>query len=210
MPRASPETTAKPAGAEIASEPLGKPHARGRGVARADEGDRRQLQHGRMAAHRHERRGVIDHLQAAGIIGLAERNEGHAGRVRRLELALGILARGDATRTFGAAAAGEFGDRRQGRARPAVMIDQRAECARADIVAADQAQPIEPLLVVEPHALVCFTHDAPRALPPGDSIADAHDGDNPNCTTDAPSCRLTRRAKHSEISAAGWGDGCVR
>jgi hypothetical protein len=69
-----------------------------------------------------------------------------------------------------------------------------------------EQQPIEPLLVAEPHALVCFTHDAPRALPPANSIADAHDGDNPSYTTDAPSCRLTSRANRSEISAAGWGE----
>jgi hypothetical protein len=43
----------------------------------------------------------------------------------------------------------------------------------------EEAQPIEPLLVAEPHAIVCFTHDAPRALPTANSIADAHDGHNP-------------------------------
>jgi hypothetical protein len=69
--------------------------------------------------------------------------------LRRLELALRLLARGDAGRTLGAAAAGKIGKRRKRGARAAVMIDERAEGPRADVVAADQAQPIEPLLVVD-------------------------------------------------------------
>jgi hypothetical protein len=45
-----------------------------------------------------------------------------------------------------AAAAGEIRQRRQRGACAAVVVDQRAEGARADIVAADEAKPIEPLL----------------------------------------------------------------
>ena len=44
---------------------------------------------------------------------------------------------------------GELGQRVERRARAAEMIDQVAEGARADIVAADQPQPVEPLLVGE-------------------------------------------------------------
>jgi hypothetical protein len=46
-----------------------------------------------------------------------------------------------------AAAAGKSGERRQRRAGAAVVVDQRTEGTRADIVAADEAKPIEPLLV---------------------------------------------------------------
>jgi hypothetical protein len=98
--------------------------------------------------------------------------------LRRPELALRILARGDAGGTLGAAAAGKLGKRRQCGARAAVVIDQRAEGAWADVVAADEAQPIEPLLVGEPHALVCFTHLAAPESHTAASLADAHDGHN--------------------------------
>src|SRR5215831_6359264 len=38
------------------------------------------------------------------------------------------------------------------------LVDQRAEGARADVVAADEAQPIEPLLLAQPHAVAVFAH----------------------------------------------------
>jgi hypothetical protein len=47
------------------------------------------------------------------------------------------------------------------------MVDERAEGVRADIVAADEAQPIEALLVAEPHALVYVAHLAPRRTSTG-------------------------------------------
>jgi hypothetical protein len=61
------------------------------------------------------------------------------------------------------------------------MIDERAEGPRADVVAADQAQPIEPLLVGEPHPLVWFTHLSAPQSRTAPSIADAQDGHNQDC-----------------------------
>jgi len=100
-----------------------------------------------LAAHGKKRRGVVDHLQPARIIGLPKRHEGDAEGFRRLELPLGVLAGMDAGGAARAAAAGEIRQRRQRGACAAVVVDQRAEGARADIVAADEAKPIEPLLV---------------------------------------------------------------
>jgi hypothetical protein len=40
------------------------------------------------------------------------------------------------------------------------MIDQRAKGARADVRAADQAQPVKPLLVGQMHALFDLVHAA--------------------------------------------------
>ena len=142
-------------GAEIARQPLGETQPRGRGIARADDRDRRQMQHGGLAAHGKKRRGVVDHLQPARIIGLPKRHEGDAEGFRRLELPLGVLAGMDAG---GAAAAGEIRQRRQRGACAAVVVDQRAEGARANIVAADKAKPIEPLLLAQPHAVAAFAH----------------------------------------------------
>ena len=148
----------KARGAKIARQPLGETQARGRGIARADDGDRRQTQRGGFAAHGKKRRGVVDHLQPARIFRLSERDESDAERLRRLELALAVLAGMDAGGAARAAAAGKSGERRQRRACAAIVVDQRAEGARADIVAADEAKPIEPLLLAQPHTVAVFAH----------------------------------------------------
>jgi hypothetical protein len=80
----------KARGAEVACEPLGETHAGRRGVARADDGDHRQRQRRDPAAHRNERWGVVDHLQAARIIRLAQRDQGQPERRSRPELALSL------------------------------------------------------------------------------------------------------------------------
>jgi hypothetical protein len=64
----------------------------------------------------------------------------------------------DAGGTARTAAAGEIGQRRERRACAAVVVDQRAEGARADIVAANEAKPIEALLLAQPHAATVFAH----------------------------------------------------
>src|SRR5262249_54920300 len=93
-------------------------------------------------------------------------------RFRPLRAARAPLPAGAGAETLGKGGRGGGG--------AAVMIDERAEGARADVVAADEAQPIEPLLVGEPHPLSCFIHLAPRRAAPPPSIADAHDGHNPD------------------------------
>ena len=82
-----------------------------------------------------------------GIIRLAQRQQGHAERLRRRHLALGVLARVDARGTPRAAAAGKIGQRRERGAGATAVIDQGAEGARPDMVAADEAQPVEALFV---------------------------------------------------------------
>src|SRR5262249_42005621 len=67
------------------------------------------------------------------------------------ELTLGVLAGMDAGGTARAAAAGEIGQRRPRPAGAAIKGDQRAERARADIVAADEAKPIAAPLLPPPH-----------------------------------------------------------
>ena len=106
-----------------------------------------------LAAHGQKRRRIVDHLQARRIIGLAERDEGDAARLARPSIRRRRLRRADARRAGGAAAAGERRQRIERGARAAVIIDQIAEGARADIVAADQAQPVEPLLLAQFHPL---------------------------------------------------------
>ena len=139
--------------AQVARQPFGEFDAGRRGVARADDGDQRPRQHGELAAHRQQRRRIVDHLQARRIIRLAERDEVDAARARRFQFGFGVLARTDARRPRCAAAAGERGQGAKRCARAAIMIDQVAEGARADIVGADEAQPVEPLLLAQSHSL---------------------------------------------------------
>ena len=125
--------------AEIARQPFGKFDAGSRRVARADNGDQRPRQHRALAAHGKQRRGVVDHLLARRIIRLAERDEIDAARRGGFQFGLCVLARTNARRRGSPAAAGKRRQRGECRARTAIMIDQVAEGARTDIVAADEA-----------------------------------------------------------------------
>ena len=142
----------------------------GRGrIARANNGDLRRGQRGGMAADRQQRRRIVDHRQPLRIIRLAHGNDRDAEFFRRRDLALGLGARTDFRREIAwcicATAAGERRQRFQRRARPAEMIDQRPERARPDILAADQPQPIDPLLVGQPEGFCCGVVHAPNSLP---------------------------------------------
>src|SRR5262249_38532271 len=83
----------------------------------------------------------------------------------------------DAAGPHGAAAPRELGERLERGAGAAEMIDQEAERARPDVVAADEAQPVEPLLVAQANDFTpghraapslhtaCRKADAARAQP---------------------------------------------
>ncbi len=81
---------------------------------------------------------------------------------RGLDLALGLLARIDLRRAAAAAAPRQCRQRIKRGARAAEMIDQCAEGARPDILAADKPQPVDPLLVGETNAFPPFAHIAPE------------------------------------------------
>src|SRR5262249_11956747 len=135
MPRASPETTAKPAAPRSrasrsakrrpAADALRAPTSATVGRLSAAALPRTAKSGG--GAPGQGGGGIVDHLRAGGIVGSAEGDEARAEGLRRLELALRSLARGDGGGTLGAAAAGKMGKRRQRGARTAVMIDERAE-----------------------------------------------------------------------------------
>src|SRR5262249_51933187 len=82
----------KPRSAKIARQPLGETQARGRGIAHADDGDRRQTQRGGFAAHGKQRRGVVDHLQPARVFRPSQGGGSDAARPRRRGLAARGLA----------------------------------------------------------------------------------------------------------------------
>ena len=72
MPRASPGAIAQAGIAEFARETFGEFQARRGGIARADDGDHRARQSTAIAAHREERRRVVDRGQARADSGFAE------------------------------------------------------------------------------------------------------------------------------------------
>jgi hypothetical protein len=83
------------------------------------------------------------------IVGLAERDEAGADARGGRDLLLGVLAGADAQRPSRAAAARQLRQRRERRTGAAAVIDEGTEGARPDILAADEAQPVEPLAVAQ-------------------------------------------------------------
>jgi hypothetical protein len=113
-----------------------------------------------MAAHRKQRRRVIDHLQAFRIAGFADGDECHAEVLRGFHLLLGQFARTDLRRR-GAATARQRGQRFKRGAGAAEMIDQGAKRPRPDVLAANEAQPVEALFVGEMDGIRAFVHSSP-------------------------------------------------
>ena len=100
-----------------------------------------------------QRRRIVDHLQALRIVGLADGDE------RDVELSRGVRSHARPRRAnksaarAAAATARQRGQRLERRAGAAEMIDQGAKRARPDILAADQPQPVDALLVGQANAL---------------------------------------------------------
>ena len=158
--------------AQFARQPLGEFHAGGRGVARADNGDHRLRQDGAsLPRTAKQRRRIVDHLQARRIIRLAERDQFDAARAAPPSIRAAASSREQMRDARGAAAARERGQGVERGARAAVMVDQVAEGARPDIVAADEPQPVEPLLVGQSHAVAVASPPPPRPPAP---TASAH------------------------------------
>jgi hypothetical protein len=149
--------------AELARETAGELHPGGRRLAGAHHRDHGPVHDGQMAAHRDQGRRVIDHPQAGRIAGLAERHEAHARGPCRLDLALGLRPQAGARRSARAAAAREVRERGERRLRATELIDQRAESQWPDILAANKTQPVEPLVIGQPDAVLGFVN--PHAAP---------------------------------------------
>ena len=115
-----------------------------------------------MPAHRKQRRRVIDHLQALRIAGFADGDERDAEFSRGVDLTLGRVARTNLRRRR-AATPRQRGQGLKRGARAAEMIDEGAKRARPDILAADEAQPVEALLVGEMDVVRRLVHVCPQA-----------------------------------------------
>ncbi len=124
---------AEPGLAELAREPFGEFEPGRRRIARAHDGHHRHRQRGEVSAHREQRRRIVDHRQPGRIVRLAQRDEGRAERARGFHLALGVLARIGPHRLRRAAAPRQIGQRVEGGAGIAVVIEQRAKGARPSV-----------------------------------------------------------------------------
>ena len=147
--------------AQPARKNLRQLHAGRRRIARADHGDRRHGERRQMAAHRKQRRRIVDHLQALRIAGFADGDERDVEFSRGVHLTLSLVARTNLRRRR-AAAPRQRGQGLKRRAGAAEMIDESAKRPRSDVLAADEAQPVEALLVGEVDAMCRFVHFTPE------------------------------------------------
>ena len=133
--------------AQIARQPLGEACARHGGVARTDDGDGRLVKDADIALYGDERRRVLAVFQLRRIIRLAHADEPRAHARDGLHLALGLVQRHGADGPRAAAPDIEVGQHFQRIGGGTAEQDQVAESDGADIVGADEAQPVEPLAV---------------------------------------------------------------
>src|SRR5215475_5037556 len=147
-PAGEPRHSDKARFTQIACDAFGKFHSGRRRISRADNCDQRLLQHLQLATQGDNRWRIVDHLQARWIVGLAEHEIFDADRTRRFQFAFGFLAGADVWRTGGAAAARQAWKSSEGRPSAAVISDQVPESAGANILAPNEPEPIEPLLVI--------------------------------------------------------------
>lgn len=119
----------------------------GRGIARADQCDAVLGEQGLPPLGIEHRRGRLVMRQQRGKIRLDREDRSRARFGGGLELGLGAVLRTDLEAL--ATAAHEVRERVERLTRAAEVIDQFAECDRADVLGPDQAQARQPLRVVE-------------------------------------------------------------
>ncbi len=141
--------------AQLPRQALGEGQAGGRCIAGADDGDAWLGQHIAGAAKRDQGRRSVDGLEGLGIIGLAHGDEAHAQPGRCRHLLFGLRPAGD-LQEQASPAAGEIRQGLKGRGRAAVLIDQGPEGSGADILRADEAKPVETLLIRQNHGAYPF------------------------------------------------------
>jgi hypothetical protein len=137
-----------PFAAELSGQPLREGSPGCRGISRTDDRDGRAGKGGRVAADRDQRRGGVDRLEGARVIGLALGDEDGAKPAQAVDLALGLRA-GRNLETTAAAAASQVRQRLKRSGGAPELVDKSAEGARADPLAADEAKLTQPLLIAQ-------------------------------------------------------------
>ena len=163
MPAGEPRCNGESGVSQIAGERLGKFEAGTRGVARTDDPDHRPHLDLARAAHTEQRRRIVDQCEARRVAILPRRQQRHAHAFAACDLAGGFVVGADPSGSRRASASCQLGQVIERGACAAVVIDERAEGTRSDIVAADQAQPVNPLRVGQPDDVRCLCiHPAPQ------------------------------------------------
>jgi len=112
---------------------------------RADDRDAGPRPRAHVPANHKKGRRAVDLPQQRRVLGVAGDDEANAHRPRRLDLAQRLVAVRDAYRAPLERARDKLRQRLEGSRGAAVTVDQFAESARTDVLASDQAQPIEQL-----------------------------------------------------------------
>jgi hypothetical protein len=131
---------------EIACENGGEAAAGGRSVSRPDERNCGPNKRFKLSANGEKRGRVVGLAQARRIIVLADRHKADSdfGRSFDFGLCVGLACNAYFTPP---ATARQLGHARKRPGRSAKFIDQCAKGSRSDVLGANQAQPVDPLLV---------------------------------------------------------------
>ena len=155
MPRAMPETTVSPGRAEVRRQPLREVKPVGRRVARPHHGDALGREQVHAPAQGEHRRRVVDGGERQRIGGLADGDQVPAEPVQRLDLALGGGARAQTLmgrrRPPRRASAGSASSTAAGEPK---RSSRAKKVIGPDVLAAREAQPVEPLGVGQRAGLV--------------------------------------------------------
>ena len=117
--------------------------------AGTDDCRRRQFQDRRIAFHAKQDGRLVDLPQERRIARLANGDEPRPQRPGAIDIPHGFLVGVDALAAGHAAAPVEIGQGGESLGGAAEAVDQHAEGRRPDILAHDQAQPVDPLLVAQ-------------------------------------------------------------
>jgi hypothetical protein len=124
-----------------------------------------------LAADGEKRRRIIDRRKPHGIGGFTERDISDAAARAGRKFALGIRPRRNTHKPRRAAATRELGQCVKRCARIAEPVKQHPEGARPDVVAADQTEPIDALLVGKTNLRAVAVDLCLRRSNVGDSLA---------------------------------------
>ncbi|MBA7664337.1 hypothetical protein ES703_72395 [subsurface metagenome] len=129
-------------GGKIMRQNLRKLQSGARRIARADDRDHRPHQRVLCAANAKQGRRIVDHGKPRRIEGFARRHQIDAELLAGTKLGARIFLAANASRPCGTAAPRQLRQPLQRGCRIAAQTQQRAECARPDIVRTDQPQPV--------------------------------------------------------------------
>jgi hypothetical protein len=163
MPRARPETITKAGLAQLARKLACKFEAGGGGVAGTDDRDHRPKQGFKRTANAKQGRRVVERGEMRRVESFLRSDQLDAELMARFKLGKCLVLAADTHLACRAAASRKLMESLQRRASASELLQQDAERARPDVIAADQAQAVDPLGVGQFSWLVDGVHALSRA-----------------------------------------------